>query len=120
MENLIDTETNSFSFKSISQRVGFIEKKFGLQFKYEKQSGIRNNWNCIEMTDLIEVHSTRNLIVHNNCIVNKFYHNDNPKTSFKIGTKRVVDNDYANHVLFLLFRVGSSFNAVVKMKINGG
>jgi|GEM_PF-3727239 hypothetical protein len=71
------------------------------------------------MTDLIEIHSTRNLIVHNNCIVNKFYHNDNPQTTLKIGTRRVVDNAYANHALFVLFRVGSSFNSVVKKKLNG-
>lgn len=117
INTLIEQETNAFSFKSIKQRVEFFEKKFGLVFKYDKQDGIRNNWNCIEMDDLKEVHSTRNLIVHNNSIINKFYVNENPDTKFKVGSKRIVDNDYAAHALFVLFRVSSSFFAVVKKKI---
>ncbi|WP_407484588.1 hypothetical protein [Elizabethkingia miricola] len=115
---LIDEEVNAFSFKSIKERVLFLEKKFGLKFEFDKQNGIRNNWNCIEMKDLIEIHSTRNLIVHNNSIVNKFYTNDNPQTELKEGSKRIIDHNYANHALFVLFRVSSSFHDVVKKKIN--
>ncbi|WEK71446.1 MAG: site-specific integrase [Candidatus Chryseobacterium colombiense] len=38
---------------------------------------------------------------------------------YDLVTRRVVDNAYANHALFVLFRVGSSFNSVVKKKLNG-
>lgn len=119
MDELIEVETNTFSFKSIKQRIIFMEKKFGLKFKYDVQKGIRANWNSVEMEDLVEIHSTRNLIVHNNSIVNKFYLNDNPHTELKVGSKRIVDNDYAIHALFVLVRVSSSFNSVIKKKING-
>src|SRR5207253_9330504 len=68
-ESMIEREISLISFKSIKQRINYLENKFNLKFAYTKQKGIRKNWNCIEFDDLIEVHSTRNIIVHNNSIV---------------------------------------------------
>ncbi len=115
---IIEHEVNSFSFKSIRQRINYLEKKFGLKFSYVKQKGIRNNWNCIEFNDLVEIHSTRNLIVHGNSTINKFYLTDNPNSNYSVGQKKIVDNKYSTHALFVLFRVSSSIFSVTKKKID--
>jgi hypothetical protein len=116
-EYIIEQEVNSFSFKSIKQKITYLEKKFGLKFTYEKQKGIRGNWNCIELNDLIEIHSARNILVHNNSIVNKFYISENPNSKYKIGDKKEINNEYSIHALFVLFRVSDSFYSVIKKKI---
>ncbi|ROI05012.1 hypothetical protein EGI16_06720 [Chryseobacterium sp. G0240] len=41
MDELLEIETNTFSFKSIKKRIVFMRKKFGLKFKYDVQKGIR-------------------------------------------------------------------------------
>jgi hypothetical protein len=116
-EFLAEEEANSFAFKSIRQKVNYFEKKFNLKFSHIKQKGVRKNWNCIELEELIEIHSTRNIIVHNNSTINKFYLNDNPNTNFTLKQKRIIDDKYSIHTLFVLFRVSSSFFSVIKKKI---
>jgi hypothetical protein len=115
--NIIEIEISKFSFVSINSRIEILERKFCLDFSHKRVKGIRNNWNCIELDGLIEIHSSRNLIVHNYATVNRFYLQQNPNTSMKIGDKLILNSSYLVEALSLLFRVRGSFSSVVLDKI---
>jgi len=112
---IIENETRKIAFGSIRDRIDYLEKKFHLKFEYRRMNGIRNNWNSIELESLIEIHSTRNLIIHNNSIVNETYIKENKLTKLRQGEKREVTKEYAMDSLFVLFRVsGSIYNVALK------
>ena len=116
-EQIVENDIMSFSYSSLKDRINYLEKKLSLKFSYVRVKGIRNNWNCVEMEPLTEIHAARNLIVHNAGIVNKIYLNQIKNSTYKLNDPLKIDKTYMLDSLSLLFRVRSSFTSVALDKI---
>jgi hypothetical protein len=114
---IIEKELMAFSFKNIADQLESIQLTFKLNFSYKRKSGVRNNWNLNKISDLSEMFSTRNIVLHNNGLVNAKYLIDNPQSKLKIGDRRKIDRSYALDVFGAVLRTGDSLYAIIKKKI---
>ncbi len=97
-------EILEFSHASFSQKLKFIEKRFNLNFKdLEDQEKSIN-----------EIFLTRNILLHNNGIINIAYLNGNPDSKFELGEKRTIDEKYTREVFRQLIDIGGEiYNKVL-------
>ncbi len=70
------------------------------------------------MSHIIELFTTRNIILHNNGIVNMTYLNINKTSKLSLGEKRVVNRDYLKLTFVLLVIIGKSINEQIVNKVN--
>ena len=79
-------ELNELSYKSIKEQADYYRDRFGIALE---DSGV-------PVSDLIELRSTRNLLVHNNGVVNHIYIELVPSTAYNAGDEVRVDANYFN------------------------
>lgn len=116
-EHIIEKEIRKASFGGINERIKFLEDRLNLSFEYKKLKGVRKNWNSVELESLIEVHSTRNVIIHNNGKIDKRYLQENRTSKFKIGDHRAISKKYVLDCSGVLFRVCNSLYRVARKKV---
>src|SRR5258706_12959123 len=75
IDYLAKRELNELSYKSMKEQAEYYVDRFGISLA---TSGV-------SVEELIELRSTRNLLVHNNGVVNHLYHEQVPTSSYKIG-----------------------------------
>lgn len=93
-----------FSHSSFKEKIKFLKTKFNLIFP-EIEGHFAN---------LIELFSTRNLILHNNGIVNETYLRINNESEFELGDKRVITEEYLKLSIVLLILVAKSIEKGIK------
>jgi predicted nuclease with TOPRIM domain len=108
IKSIRQKEILEFSHSSFKDKIRFLNKKFNLTFpEIEKIQD-----------EIIELFTTRNIILHNNGIVNQTYLKQNKKSKLKLGSKRVVDEDYTRNGIRNLRTIGYSIAGNVIEKIN--
>lgn len=108
IKSIRQREILEFSHSSFKDKLEFLNKKFNLTFpEIEKVQD-----------EIIELFTTRNIILHNNGIVNQTYIKQNKRTKLKLGSKRVVDEDYTRNGIRNLRTIGYSVASNVIEKIN--
>ncbi|PKB00409.1 hypothetical protein B0O79_3875 [Flavobacteriaceae bacterium MAR_2009_75] len=108
IKSIRQREILEFSHSSFKDKLKFLNKKFNLTFpEIEKVQD-----------EIIELFTTRNIILHNNGIVNQTYIKQNKRTKLKLGSKRVVDEDYTRNGIRNLRTIGYSVAGNVIEKIN--
>lgn len=85
-ERFIDKEIDEFMRLSISDWYKTFETKHTAKFEFKDK----------DFDNFKEVYYRRNLIVHNQGIVNEIYKNNIPESSVKIGEQLEVDEEYLN------------------------
>lgn len=95
IQYLAKRELNELSYKSIKDQADFYSERFGLALE---DSGV-------SISELIEMHTTRNVLVHNNGVVNHIYLEQLPSTTYKLGDELLVDSTYFYSVALRLDKV---------------
>jgi hypothetical protein len=100
-------EILEFSHSSFKDKMKFLKKKFNLSFPdIEKY-----------MKEIIELFTTRNIILHNNGLINETYLLINESSDFVLGSKRLIDEDYVRNAYIYLIIIGKSLEEKVKERI---
>lgn len=97
-----------FSHLSFKDKMKFLKNKFNLNFPQIEEHNQK----------IIELFSTRNLILHNNGLVNETYLKINESSKLKLGDKRVINEDYLNLTFVLLIIIAKSIEEQIKDKKN--
>ena len=98
-----------FSHASFKSKLKHLKKEFGLIFPSIEE------WEL----SIIELFSTRNIILHNDGMVNETYLNINKDSKLNIDDKRVVDEEYLKLTLVLAIIIAKSIEEqVIKAKDN--
>lgn len=114
---LIEKEVAQFSHLGIKEKIEYFENKLHVTFTYMRQKGIRLNWNCVELDDLINLFAKRNLTLHNGGIVNEIYLRICKNENYELGESIVISKDYAIQALTMLFRISDSIKQVIIKKL---
>jgi hypothetical protein len=84
VESLAGRELNELSYKSMKDQAEYYRDRFGVALE---ESGVA-------VSKLVELRATRNLLVHNNGLVNEIYLDQVPSTTYKSGEDVQVNEDY--------------------------
>jgi len=84
VEFIASRELNELSYKSIKDQPDYYRDRFGVAIE---ESGVT-------VSELIELRATRNLLVHNNGLVNHIYLEQVPSSMYKAGDDVQVDTNY--------------------------
>lgn len=87
-----------FSHSSFNDKIKFLKNNFDLTFPSIEEHN----------SSIIELFTTRNIILHNNGIVNATYLKFNPDSKFELGTKRIIDTEYLKLTIVLLILIAKS------------
>jgi len=104
----IDRTILKFSHSSFKDKMNFLKRKFNLTFPLVEE----------HYSDIIELFTTRNIILHNNGIVNETYLKINLESKFELGSKRTIDKDYLKLTIVLLIIVAKSIEEKIKEQFN--
>ncbi len=104
----IDKTILKFSHSSFKDKMVFLKSKFNLTFPLIEK----------HYSEIIELFATRNIILHNNGIVNETYLKINLDSSFELGSKRIIDKEYLKLTFVLLIIVAKSIEERIKEKLN--
>lgn len=109
VEFLAKRELHELSYKSLREQVKYYEDRFGVSFEESGPS-----------TDLlIHFRATRNLLVHNNGVVNHIYLEQLPSSRAKLGASVKVTFDYFSMAVGALGRVSDYLAATLIHKHAG-
>ncbi|MFH6991076.1 hypothetical protein [Flavobacterium sp. FlaQc-48] len=93
-----------FSHSSFNDKIKFLKNNFNLDFPSIEE----------HKPNIIELFSTRNIILHNNGYVNETYLKINENSQFVLGTKRIIDRDYLKLTILLLVLIAKSIEEKTK------
>lgn len=98
----------NFSHLSFKSKLILFRKEFGLTFP---------NIEAHE-SDIVELFSTRNIILHNNGLVNETYLKLNQDSKLEIGDERVVSENYLKLTFVIALIIAKSIEELVHIKVN--
>ena len=87
-----------FSHSSFNDKIKFLKNKFNLVFPSIEE----------RKSNIVELFTTRNIILHNNGYVNATYLKINVDSNFAIGTKRTIERGYLKLTIVLLILIAKS------------
>lgn len=108
VKSIRQKEILEFSHSSFKDKLKFLNKKFNLTFP--EIDDIHS--------EIIELFTTRNIILHNNGIINQTYIQQNKGTKLKFGSKRKIDEKYTRKGIGNLRMVGYSISSNAIKKIS--
>lgn len=111
-ENLIEKEVYSYAYKSIRNQIEELNKKYNIEFS---KNGLTNKEIYIDKVQ--EIYSTRNIILHNNGVVNDKYLEINNNSKFQKGEKRLILPEYFNESSSVLQEYAKVIFDVVSSRI---
>lgn len=104
----VDKTILKFSHSSFKDKIVFFNNKFNLTFPLIEE----------HYSEIIELFTTRNIILHNNGIVNETYLKFNLGSKFELGSKRTINKEYLKLTFVLLIIVAKSIEDRIKEKLN--
>ena len=111
LDDLIKTirekEILEFSHSSFKDKIDYFKSKFNLSFP-----GLDDN-----LDQIIEMFTTRNIILHNNGIVNETYLKINKDSNLEKGSKRIIDKDYSHNVYIYSMIIAKSIGEIITSKV---
>ncbi len=98
----------NFSHSSFKNKLKHLKDEFDLVFPHieEKESII------------VELFSTRNIILHNNCLVNETYLKINQESKLIFGDERIVNEEYLKLAIVIAVIIAKSIEEQVHLKAN--
>lgn len=118
IDSIIERELIEVSFKNITDQIEYLASKFNIRFEYEKGEA---TWGTdkLDIEKLREIFSIRNLILHNNGIVNIKFSKDNPGSRYNISDKiELSEHDVSDAIILLLaITYKISYRATQKGKV---
>lgn len=87
-----------FSHLSFNDKIKFLKNKFNLAFPLIEE----------HKSNIIELFTTRNIILHNNGYVNATYLKINKNSNLDLGTKRTIEREYLKLTIVLLIIIAKS------------
>lgn len=84
INHLVQREVNELSYKSISEQTEYYNKRFNIRVE---DSGV-------DVADLSQIRAARNILIHNNGIVNTIYLEVVPDSPYKLGDRFYVTDEY--------------------------
>jgi hypothetical protein len=97
-----------FSHSSFKDKLKFLKNKFNLSFPMIEE----------HFSEIIELFTTRNIILHNNGIINNTYLKLNEGSSFELGAKRIITKEYLKLTFVLLIIIAKSIEEQIKEQMN--
>lgn len=110
LEQAIENKVNSVSYKSLPDIINYFTKISGIPENIVTED---------ELADLIEIKATRNLLIHNNLIVNSFYKETaGVKARQGQGNRHrlVINQDYLFESLVIMRSILRKFKRKLKLK----
>ncbi|VFQ47514.1 hypothetical protein [Desulfoluna butyratoxydans] len=98
----------NFSHSSFKDKLKHFKKEFELTFPH-----IENKESTI-----VELFSTRNIILHNNCLVNETYLKINRDSKLRVGDERVIGEEYLKLTFVMAVIIARSIEEQVHLKAN--
>ncbi|PLZ05198.1 hypothetical protein [Fischerella thermalis] len=97
-----------FSHSSFKDKLEHLKKEFNLTFPNIKK------WE----SSIVELFSTRNIILHNNGLVNETYLRINGNSDLNLGDKRVVGEEYLKFTFVLIIIIAKSIEEQIHIKMS--
>ena len=97
-----------FSHSSFKNKLNHLKKEFGLVFPHIEE----------QESSIVELFSTRNIILHNNGLVNETYLKINQDSKLKIGDKRIVGEEYLKLTIVIAIIIAKSIEEQVHLTAN--
>jgi hypothetical protein len=97
VEFIASREINEVSYKSIKDQAEYYRDRFGVALE---ESGVL-------VSELVELRATRNLLIHNNGLVNHIYLEQLASSTYKLGDEVQVDASYFDQAVKSLDEVAS-------------
>lgn len=92
-----------FSHSSFKNKLNHLKKEFNLVFPHIEE----------QESSIVELFSTRNIILHNNGLVNETYLKINQDSKLKIGDKRIVGEEYLKLTIVIAIIIAKSIEEQV-------
>ena len=110
LEQVIESKVNSVSYKNLTEIISYFIKVSGIAENIVTED---------ELSDLIEIKATRNLLIHNNLIVNSFY-KETAGTKARQGqgnsNRLIINQDYLFESLVVMRSVLEKFKNELNSK----
>ena len=107
IKTIREKEILEFSHSSFKDKINYFGTKFNLSFPELDNS----------LDQIIEMFTTRNIILHNNGIVNETYLKINKGSNFELGSKRIIDKDYSHNVYINSMIIAKAIGGKIHSKI---
>lgn len=115
-KKLIDREIYQLGYGSIKNRIEYFKNKLHLDINFLQDGVEKKNIKSIYLDNLIETYSARNIIIHNNGVVNEMYLKDNHNSSYKLGEKLNLTGKYIMKSMYYLDGASSAIHHAIKAK----
>jgi hypothetical protein len=101
---MISNVLHDFFYKSISDQFEIINKKFGFKLDFNKSKSTIFD-KSVNLETLTEIFALRNIILHNDGIVNDIFLKNNPNSKFNIGDRVVLDSEFTHNKIYYLLQM---------------
>ncbi|PNW25999.1 hypothetical protein [Formosa algae] len=98
----------NFSHSAYKKKIEFLKKEFDLTFPMLEKHN----------SDITELFSARNIILHNNGFINQTYLSINESSKLKINDKKVINEEYIKLTFILLIIIAKSIEKEIKEKMS--
>jgi hypothetical protein len=103
-KKMILSVLHDFFYKSIAEQFTLMNKKFGFKLDFNKSKSTIFD-KSVNLETLTEIFSLRNIILHNDSIVNDIFIKNNPASRYKIGDKIVLDSEFTHNKIYYLLQM---------------
>lgn len=103
-QDMISSVLHDFFYKSISDQMTAINQKFGLKLDFNKSKSTIFD-KSVNLETLTEIFSLRNIILHNDGIINDIFIKNNPNSSFKLNDKIKLDSEFTHNKIYYLLQM---------------
>jgi len=104
----IDKTILKFSHFSFKDKIKFLKNRFNLTFPLIEE----------RYSDIVELFTARNIILHNNGTINETYLKINIDSKFEIGSKRTINKDYLKLTFILLIIIAKAIEEQIRLQLN--
>lgn len=116
LESILERFIHDLSYKSISDRIKQMDEMFDLELDFtEMQQPDIFFSTKINLIELTEIFSIRNLIIHNQGIVNKVFVENNRNSKYKVGDQISLDSRIIEKYTLGLSKYASSISRQTMM-----
>lgn len=111
-QKMIANILHDFFYKAIADQMTIMDKKFGFNLIFDDTKSTIFDLH-VNLTTLTEIYSIRNIILHNDSVVNEIFIKNNPKSVYKLGDIIKLESEYTHNKIFYLFQIMTKLCFVV-------
>lgn len=103
-QKMISNILHDFFYKSIAEQITIMDKKFGFKLIFDDTKSTIFDKH-VNLTTLTEIYSIRNIILHNDGIINDIFIKNNPSSTYKLGDVIELESEYTHNKIYYLFQI---------------